>query len=134
MEDVIGIGSKELLSSKQMKVKLVGPWKDFYDKHDTVFSESRIDSGVQHLLFHLQENDFPMVPSNLDYDEDSQYSRHFTLFWTGHFFVQIPFIDVTSPVTIVSTAGGPFIKFETVDKVGNHLIDNVIYYQKSDKK
>jgi len=104
-------------------------WLKFYDKYQNVFS-GRQDSGVGQLLHRLNEGSFPLLPSDLDYDEDSEYHKHFTLFWTGRFFIQIPFLGCTSPVILVSTAGGPTVKFNTVTQMAEHLIENISFYQK----
>ena len=107
-----------------------GKWAKFYNEYQNVFSEHRRDSGVGKLLHLLNQSSFPLLPSDLDYDDISEYHKHFTLFWTGRFFIQFPFHCSTSLITLVSTTGGPFIKFKTVEEMADHLIDNILFYQK----
>jgi hypothetical protein len=115
---------------QSIDLKLDGEWLEFYKEYQDVFSVHK-DSGVIQLLYRLNQEDFPLLPDDLDYDDESEYYKNFTLSWISRFFNQIPFQEMEMTIILVSTTGGPTVKFKTVDEMVDHLVYNVKYYQNS---
>ena len=105
-------------------------WFNCYEGFDDQFSKYP-DPGVGFLFWKLYEGDFPILPDELDCKDFYKY-KYFTLSWSDRFFVQIPFKyqKDPSPVSLVSTKGGPMIKFDDVIKLAEHLNENIWFYEK----
>lgn len=124
MADVVRVTSQ--ITSKKEHY-LHGEWKKFYQKHKIILTKH--ESGVARLLYRLDQAKFPLLPDVLEYEE-MPHSKFFELSWISRFFIHIPIDGDISPISLTLTSGGLLINFDTIDQMANHLIENVLYYQR----
>lgn len=119
--------------NKADKEKLDAAYDEFCGTYSKWIDDPKY---VQLKIFFVQlkAKRFPLIPTELEYmeAEDAGY-EYFSIMWVGKFFVHIPVPD-TDVVWellchLVSTNGGPRIKFPTVLYLADHLIDNQSFYE-----
>jgi len=113
-------------------------WYQFYQKcAKEYFEESEAsgkmkDPGVAELFWHLSRGDFPEVPDFVDCNVDSEAGEllrgSFYIFWSDHFFIQIPFAKEEKITIVPIHYLGPKIAYATIQEAAIHLIQNKNHY------
>ena len=105
-------------------------WYNFYDKHLEKVPRIR-DSDIGHLFWFLHDGKFPILPDDLDCYSREKYN-HFNLRWYDRFSIVIPYKyqDKSYPFILESEGDGPTIKFDSTEKLAEHLNENIEYYRK----
>lgn len=129
MDNLVRIAYQLDQSKTTEKPCLSGEWEEFYVRNEKILHQAD-HSEVMRLLSRLNEENFPILPDAVYFEDGYPDLTFFDLAWTSRFYVHLPCPGTNSFISLGSTSGGPTIKFCSVEHLIDHLLENRRFYEK----